>query len=161
MLGEDNQDTLKSMHSLLVILEEESHYPEAEKLGARWWICASAVLVLKIEVPCRRCSSWPLILAEEGRYNDAEQLNRNAARNRPPQVRAKGTVTIDAASNLAIDLAYQGQIPEAESAVSPSFSRWTGTPSAPDNPKTLAAEGNLGCDSPAGGELWRGGKNLE
>jgi tetratricopeptide (TPR) repeat protein len=71
MLGEGNQDTLKSIHSLVGILEEESHYPEAEKLARKVVDLRKRSLGPDDRSTIQTMQQLATILADEGRYNDA------------------------------------------------------------------------------------------
>jgi eukaryotic-like serine/threonine-protein kinase len=143
-LGEDNQETLKSMHSLVGILEEESHYPEAEKLARKVVEMRKRTLGPEDRSTIQTMQQLATILADEGRYNDAEELNRDVLAIARRKFGPKDAATIDAANNLAIDLAYQGKFPDAEAQFRQVF-QMDRDSIGPDNPKTLRAEGNLGA----------------
>ena len=140
ILGEDNQNTLKSMHSLVSILEEESHYPEAEKLARKVVDMRKRSLGPEDRSTIQTMQQLATILADEGRYNDAEELNRNVLAIARRKFGPKDTATIDAANNLAIDLAYQGKFPEAEAQFRQVL-QMDRDSVGPDDPKTLGASG--------------------
>ncbi len=144
ILGEDNQDTLKSMYSLVGILEEESHYPEAEKLARKVVDMRKRSLGPEDRSTIQTMQQLATILADEGRYNDAEEQNRDVLAIARRKFGPKDTATIDAANNLAIDLAYQGKFPEAEAQFRQVL-QMDRDSRGPDDPKTLGAEGNLGA----------------
>jgi eukaryotic-like serine/threonine-protein kinase len=144
ILGEDNQDTLKSMYSLVVILEEESHYAEAEKLARKVEDMRKRSLGPEDRSTIQTMQQLATILADEGRYNDAEEQNRNVLAIARRKFGPKDMATIDAANNLAIDLAYQGKFPEAEAQFRQVL-QMDRASLGPDDPKTLGAEGNLGA----------------
>ena len=114
VMGEDNQDTLKSMDSLGLILELESHYAEAEKVDRQTLALRERTVGPEDRSTLETMTQLAVALNGEGRYQDAEQMNRKALEIARRKFGPRDKVTADVTSNLAMDLAYEGKFPEAE-----------------------------------------------
>ncbi len=55
-----------------------------------------------------------LILNDEGRYPEAEEMHREALAIASRKFGTNDPITVTAASNLAMDLAYEGKFAQAE-----------------------------------------------
>ncbi len=142
VLGENNQDTLKSQASLALILDEESRYPEAEKIARETLEATRRSLGPEHRDTLDTMRKLGLVLADEGRYAEAEKLNRALLNSARSKLGPQDDLTMSAATNLAIDLAYQDKYPEAEKAFREVLEMRRNAAGA-DDPVTLNAMNNL------------------
>lgn len=144
LLGEKNEDTLKSMYSMASLLQEQSRTAEGEKLARRTLELRSRTLGPEARGTVQSMSQLGLILNDEGRYPEAEAVDRKALEIATRKYGPKDTVTPSAASTLGVDLAYEGKYPAAEEQFRAAL-QMDRDNLGPDDPKTLAAGINLGA----------------
>ena len=144
LLGDKNEDTLKSMYSLATLLREQSRTAEAEKLARQTLDLRRSTLGPEARATVESMSQLGLILNEEGHYPEAEQVEREALAIASQKFGTNDPITVDAASNLAINLAYEGKFAQAEEQFR-SVLQMDRDTLGPDDPKTMAAEINLGA----------------
>jgi tetratricopeptide (TPR) repeat protein len=144
LLGDKNEDTLKSMYSLATLLREQSRTAEAEKLARQTLDLRRSTLGPEARATVESMSQLSLILNEEGHYPEAEQVEREALAIAGQKFGTNDPITVSAASNLAIDLAYEGKFAQAEEQFR-SVLQMDRDTLGPDDPKTMAAEINLGA----------------
>jgi eukaryotic-like serine/threonine-protein kinase len=142
VLGQNNQDTLKSQASLTLLLDQESRYPEAEKIGRETLDARRRTLGPEDRDTLDSMRKLGMILADEGRYAEAEKLNRTLLDSARSKLGPQDDLTASAATNLAIDLAYQDKYPEAEKAFREVLEMRRNALGA-DEPVTLNAMNNL------------------
>jgi serine/threonine protein kinase len=144
LLGKDNQATLKSMDSLGLTLELESHYTEAEKVDRQTLALRERSGGAEDRSTVETMTNLGVVLNGEGRYQDAEQVNRKAVEIAQRKFGPKDKVTADATGDLAIDLAYEGKFPEAEVQFREVL-QMDRDSYGTDDLRTFGAEGNLGA----------------
>jgi serine/threonine protein kinase len=144
LLGEKNEDTLKSMASMADLLQLESRTAEAEKLSRQTLDLRRRSLGPEARGTVQSMSQVGLILNDEGRYPEAEEMHRTALAIGSRKFGTNDPITVNAASNLAIDLAYEGKFAAAEEQFRSVFQMQRDSLGA-DDPKTMAAETNLGA----------------
>jgi serine/threonine protein kinase len=144
VLGKDNQATLKSMDSLGLTLELESHYTEAEKVDRQTLALRERSGGGEDRSTVETMTHLGVVLNGEGRYQDAEQVNRKSVEIAQRKFGPKDKVTVDAVGDLAIDLAYEGKFPEAEVQFRQVL-QMDRDNYGTDDLRTFAGEGNLGA----------------
>jgi eukaryotic-like serine/threonine-protein kinase len=144
LLGDRNEDTLKSMYSLASVLQLESHTGEGEKLARQTLDLRRRSLGPEARGTVQSMSQVGLILNDEGRYAQAEEMDRNALAIASRKFGTNDPITMTAASNLAIDLAYEGKFAAAEEQFR-LVAQMDRDSLGVDDPKTLGAEINVGA----------------
>jgi eukaryotic-like serine/threonine-protein kinase len=144
LLGDKNEDTLKSMSSLAGLLREESRTAEAEKLSRQTLDLRRSTLGPEARGTVESMGQLGLILNDEGHYPEAEAVEREGLAIASRKFGTNDPITVSAASNLAIDLAYEGKFAQAEEQFRSALQMDRETLGA-DDPKTIAAEINVGA----------------
>jgi len=144
LLGDKNEDTLKSMYSLASLLREESRTAEGEKLSRQTLDLRRRADGPEARGTVESMSQLGLILNDEGRYPEAEEMHRGALAIASRKFGTNDPITVNAASNLAIDLAYEGKFAQAEEQFRSVLEMDRDSLGA-DDPKTIAAEINVGA----------------
>jgi serine/threonine protein kinase len=144
LLGDKNEDTLKSMDSMANLLELESRSAEAEKLSRQTLDLRRRTLGPEARGTVQSMSQVGLILNDEGRYSEAEEMDRKALAIASRKFGTNDPITVTAASNLAIDLAYEGKFAAAEEQFR-SVLQMDRDSLGADDPKTIGAETNVGA----------------
>jgi eukaryotic-like serine/threonine-protein kinase len=143
VLGPTNRDTLNSSSKLVLVLGEESRFPEAEKLGRETMELRSRAFGPKDRDTLDSATELAVILDDEGRFSDAERLNREtldiASRAYGPQDQVARVTR----QHLAIDFAYEGKYPDAEKVFREIYET-DRKRLGDDDPKVIAEENNLG-----------------
>jgi serine/threonine protein kinase len=144
LLGDKNEDTLKSMYGLASVLQLESRTAEGEKLSRQTLDLRRRTLGPEARGTVQSMSQVGLILNDEGHYPEAEEMERRALAIASRKFGASDPITVTAATNLAIDLAYEGKFAQAEEQFR-SVAQMDRDSLGADDPKTLGAEINVGA----------------
>jgi len=144
LLGDKNEDTLKSMYSLASVLQLESRTAEGEKLSRQTLDLRRRTLGPEARGTVESMSQVGLILNDEGHYPEAEEMERGALAIASRKFGASDPITVTAATNLAIGLAYEGKFAQAEEQFR-SVLQMDRDSFGADDPKTIGAEINVGA----------------
>ena len=143
VLGPSNRDTLNSSSKLVLVLGEESRFPEAEKLGRETMELRRRAFGPKDRDTLDSATELAIIFDDEGRFSDAEKLNREtldiASRAYGPQDQIARVTR----QHLAIDFAYEGKYPDAEKVFREIYET-DRKRLGDDDPKVIAEQNNLG-----------------
>jgi eukaryotic-like serine/threonine-protein kinase len=144
LLGPENPDTLRSMHSLAWVLERQGRYQEAEKLDRQAIAAEQRVLGPEHPNTLAATNALAVVLRSEGHYADAEKLNRQTLEAEKRVLGPEHLNTLGTMQNLAADLDDQGKYSEAENLYRETLvvrRRVLG----PEDPKTLDTMNDLGA----------------
>jgi eukaryotic-like serine/threonine-protein kinase len=144
LLGDKNEDTLKTMYSLANLLQLESRTAEGEQLSRQTLDLRRRTLGAESRDTVQSMSQVGLILNDEGHYPEAEKMDREAFAIASRKFGPNDPITVTAASDLAIDLAYEGKFAQAEEQFRSAL-QMDRDSLGPDDPKTIAAEINVGA----------------
>jgi eukaryotic-like serine/threonine-protein kinase len=144
LLGDKNENTLKSMYSMAGLLQLQSKTAEGEKLARQTLDLRTRSLGPEDRATVQSMYQVGLILNDEGRYPEAEAIDRKALEVATRKFGTRDPITGSAASTLAIDLAYEAKLPEAEEQFR-SVLQMDRDSDGPDDPETLASEVNVGA----------------
>jgi eukaryotic-like serine/threonine-protein kinase len=143
VLGPENPDTLRSMHSLAWVLERQGRYQEAEKLDRQAIATEQRVLGPEHPNSLAATNALAVVLLSEGHYAEAEKLNRQTLEAERRVLGPEHSSTLDTMHNLAGDLESEGKYSEAEKLHRQTLEvrrRILG----PEDPKTLTTMNSLG-----------------
>ena len=143
VLGPENPDTLRSMHSLSLVLDRQGRYQEAEKLDRQAIAAEQRVLGLEHPSTLATTNALAVVLRAEGHYAESEKLNRQTLEAETRVLGPDHLNTLGTMQNLAGDLQDEGKYSDADKLYRETLEvrrRVQG----PEDPKTLDTMHDLG-----------------
>jgi non-specific serine/threonine protein kinase/serine/threonine-protein kinase len=140
--GEENLDTLASLHGLASSLERLGRYEEAEKLYAQVVEHRRRLLGKDHPDTLFAGNGLAVVYARQSRYAEAGKLHRQVLEARRRVLGPDHPDTLTSMNYVATGLKREGRIDEAESLFRETIQARHRT-SGPDHPDTLAVERNL------------------
>ena len=141
-LGPDDPRTLETMLQLSSILDDESNYPEAEKLATQASATAQRVLGPEAPFTIDAMDNLGAVLEDENRFDEAEKLDRQVVAWRMRNQGPDDMRTLKSVNHLGILMFDANRYHEAEVEFRQALDgdlRALGS----DHPQTMRAMGNL------------------
>jgi non-specific serine/threonine protein kinase/serine/threonine-protein kinase len=142
VLGLESPDTLRAMHALAWILEQQGHYAEAEKLQRKTLDVQRRVLGPEHPDTLATTNDLATVLNFEGHYAEAERLDRDTLNVQMRILGPENANTLGTMQNLASVLTYEVRYAEAERLDRETLGIRRRT-LGPEHPSTLGTMHNL------------------
>ncbi len=114
LLGKEHPNTLGSMNSLALVLQNQGEYKEAEQIHRQTLKLRERLLGKEHPDTLVSINNLALVLQYQGNYEEAEQMHRQTLSLTEAVLGKEHPVTLISMSNLAAVLQHQGKYEEAE-----------------------------------------------